>query len=57
MYWFDFDNKTDYPTWEEAENAKVFNDKSLKEISGLNGVRFDIIKVDGNDYIRPKLGN
>ena len=49
-YWFDFDANTNYSTWEEAENAKVFNDKSLKEISELNGVRFDIIKVDGNDY-------
>ena len=49
-YWFDFDSNTNYPTWEEAENAKVFNDKSLKEISEQNGVRFDIIKVDGNDY-------
>lgn len=49
-YRFDFDSNTDYATWEEAEKAKVFNDKSLKEISELNGVRFDIIKIDGNDY-------
>ena len=49
-YWFDFDSNTNYPTWEEAENAKVFNDKSLKEISELNGVRFDIVQVDGIDY-------
>ena len=49
-YWFDFDPNTDYGTWEEAENAKVFNGMSLKEISELNGVRFDIIQIDGNDY-------
>ena len=49
-FWFDFNANTNYSTWEEAENAKVFNDKSLKEISELNGVRFDIIKIDGNDY-------
>ena len=49
-YWFDFDSNTDFSTWEEAENAKVFNDKSLKEISELNGVRFDIIEVNGNEY-------
>ena len=48
-YWFDFDPNTDYGTWEEAENAKVFNGMSLKEISELNGVRFDIIQIDGND--------
>lgn len=47
-YWFDFDPNTDYATWEEAENAKVFNDLSLKEISELKGVRFDMIAIDGN---------
>jgi hypothetical protein len=47
-YWFDFDSDTDYATWEEAENAKVFNDLSLKDVSKLNGVRFDIIAIDGN---------
>ena len=47
-YWFDFDPHTDYATWEEAENAKVFNNLSLKEISELKGVRFDIIAIDGN---------
>ena len=51
-FWFDFDDKTDYPTWEEAENAKVFNGQSLKEISELNEVRFDIIQVNGIDYGR-----
>ncbi len=50
-YWFDFDSDTDYATWEQAENAKVFNDLSLKEVSELGGVRFDIIKIDGNDYL------
>lgn len=49
-YWFDFDANSNYSTWEEAENAKVFNDKSLKEISELNGMRFDIIEVNGNEY-------
>ena len=49
-YWFDFDANSNYSTWEEAENAKVFNDKSLKEISELNVVRFDIIEVNGNEY-------
>ena len=47
-YWFDFDSDTDYATWEEAENAKVFNDLSLKDVSKLNGVRFDIIAINGN---------
>lgn len=40
-----------YSTWEEAENAKVFNNLTLKEVSELPGVRLDIIKVNGNDYI------
>ena len=39
-----------YSTWEEAENAKVFNNLSLIEVSELSGVRFDIIKVNGIDY-------
>lgn len=39
-----------YSTWEEAENAKVFNNLSLIEVSELPGVRFDIIKVNGIDY-------
>jgi len=46
-YWFDFDSETAYPTWEDAENAKSFNGQSLKEISVLNGVRFDVIRVNG----------
>ena len=47
-YWFDFDAKKDYATWEEAENAKVFNNLSLKEVSELNDVRFDLISMNGN---------
>lgn len=47
-YWFDFAPHTVYATREEAENAKVFNDISLKEVSELKGVRFDIIAIDGN---------
>ena len=39
-----------YSTWEEAESAKVFNNLSLIEVSELPGVRFDIIKVNGNEY-------
>ena len=39
-----------YSSWEEAENAKVFNNLSLIEVSELPGVRFDIIKVNGTDY-------
>ncbi len=46
-YRFDFDRNTDYATWEDAENAKVFNDLSLKDVSRLSGVRFDIIAIDG----------
>ena len=47
-YWFDFDANTDYHTWDEAENAKVFNGLSLKEVSMLEGVRFDLISINGN---------
>lgn len=47
-YWFDFDADTNYSTWEEAENAKVFNELSLKEVSMLKGVRFDLISINGN---------
>lgn len=47
VYCFDYPN-TEYITWEEAENAKVFYDLSLKEISKLNDVRFDIIAI--NDH-------
>ena len=56
-YWFDFDSNTNYPTWEEAENAKVFNNLSLIEVSELPGVRFDIIQIDGNDYDQIVGGN
>lgn len=50
-YRFDYDSTdTVYPTWEEAENAKIFNGLSFKEVSKLKGVRFDIIKINGNDY-------
>ena len=50
-YQFDYDSTdTVYSTWEEAENAKIFNGLSLKEVSELKGVRFDMIKINGNDY-------
>ena len=50
-YRFDYDSTdTVYSTWEEAENAKIFNGLSLKEVSELKGVRFDMIKINGNDY-------
>lgn len=50
-YRFDYDpTDTVYPSWEEAENAKIFNGLSLKEVSELKGVRFDIIKINGNAY-------
>jgi hypothetical protein len=48
LYWFDFDSNTDYATWEAAENAKVFNQLSLKEVSEQNDVRFDIITINGS---------
>ena len=47
-YWFDFESNTNYTTWEEVENARVFNNLSLKEVAKLPGVRFDIISTDGN---------
>ncbi len=52
-YRFDFDPDTAYATWEEAENSKVFNDLSLKDISKLNDVRFDIITIDGSQDFAP----
>jgi hypothetical protein len=50
-YWFDFDASTSYASWEDAESSKVFGDLSLKEISELEGVRFDIISINGNKQI------
>lgn len=44
VYRFDYPDK-EYATWEEAENDPVFNDLSLKEVSELSGVRFDIISM------------
>ena len=47
-YCFDYDSADTYHTWEEAENAKIFNGLSLIEVSALAGVRFDIIKIKGD---------
>lgn len=49
-YAFDFDANTIYATWEAAEDAKVFNGLSLKEISEQNGVRFDLLKINRKDH-------
>lgn len=50
QYWFNIDPNSDYATFEEMEEAKIFNGKSLKEASMLPGVRFDIISINGVKY-------
>lgn len=48
-YWFDFDAETDYPSLDDAEHARVFVDMSLLDISRVEGCRFDVIGINGNE--------
>ena len=50
QYWFSIDPNSDYATFEEMEEAKIFNGKSLEETSKLPDVKFDIISINGVEY-------